>query len=260
MSGRCVALVSGKGGVGRTLLAASLGALLAARGNRVAMVDLNTGMRGLDMALGLESRVAFDLGDVLDGLCDLKQALGHGPDGLRLLAARQVRDSETLDEEQVRAIADALRAEYDWVLIDAAGGIGRGFSAAARCGCEALVVTTPDDAALRCAERSAGLWQRLDGLPPLLAVNRVDAALVEEGLQYTPETCAQVLDLPLCGVIPEDGEALRATLQKRPLSGESPAARGVENLLARLEDPAAKLWDWKPAKPAPLPFWKRRKA
>ena len=134
MSARAVALLSGKGGVGRTLLTASLGAMLAKKGRRVALVDLNTGMRGLDMALGLESRVAFDLGDALDGVCDLKQALVRGPDGLRLLAARQMRDTEELDEDALGRVMDALRAQFDWVLVDTAGGVGRGFTAAARCG------------------------------------------------------------------------------------------------------------------------------
>ena len=138
-------------------------------------------MRGLDMALGLESRVAFDLGDVLDGVCELRQALVRGPDGLRLLAARQMRDTEELDEDALGRVMDALRAQFDWVLVDTAGGVGRGFTAAARCGLEALAVTTPDDASLRCVERAAGLWQRLGGEPPMLCVNRIRPALAEEG-------------------------------------------------------------------------------
>ncbi len=261
MSARAVALLSGKGGVGRTLLTASLGARLAKEGRRVALVDLNTGMRGLDMALGLESRVAFDLGDVLDGVCELRQALVRGPDGLRLLAARQMRDTEELDEDALGRVMDALRAQFDWVLVDTAGGVGRGFTAAARCGLEALAVTTPDDASLRCVERAAGLWQRLGGEPPMLCVNRIRPALVEEGLQYTPQTCAQVVDLRLLGVVPEDAEALCAALRKTPLEGDSPAARGVENLLARLENPKHKLWDRNPAPPpqAGKPFLLRRR-
>lgn len=263
MSARVIALLSGKGGVGRTLLTASLGARLAKENRRVALMDLNTGMRGLDMALGLESRVAFDLGDVLDGVCELKQALVRGPDGLRLLAARQMRDTEELDEDALSRVMDALRAQFDWVLIDAASGVGRGFTAAANLGCEAIAVTTPDDASLRCVERAAGLWQRLGGEPPMLCVNRICPALVEEGLQYAPQTCSQVVDLYLLGVVPEDPQALRAALSKAPLEGDSPAARGVENLLARLENPKQKLWDWNPAPPpqADRPFlWKRRKA
>lgn len=260
MSGRLVTLLSGKGGVGRTMLTASLGTLLARRGQRAALVDLNTGMRGLDMALGLESRAAFDLGDVLEGVCGLKQALCRGEDGLCLLAARQVCDTEALDERRLGKIVSHLRDEFDWVLIDAAGGIGRGFTAAARLDGEAVAVTTPDDASIRCAERAAGLWQRLGGQTPMLCVNRIDAALVKEGLQYTPETCAQVLDMYLLGVVPEDEQALRAGLKKQPVCGDFPAAKGVENLLSRLEDPKAKLWNWNPEPEKKRPFWKRRKA
>lgn len=265
MSGRCVALFSGKGGVGRTLMTASLGAMLAGEGKRVALVDLNTGMRGLDMALGMESRVVFDLGDVLDGLCGVKQALLRTPGDMRLLAARQVRDTETLDENALCGVIAELKEAFDWVLLDTAGGVGRGFSAAARCGCEAIAVTTPDDASIRCVERAAGLWQRLDGQFPVLAVSRIDAALVAEGLQYTPETCAQVLDMPLCGVIPEDMQALRAALLKQPLAGDSPAARGMRNLLDRFMDPAVKVWNWnppvektEPVQPKKGFFWNRR--
>ena len=109
MSGQCLALFSGKGGVGRTLLTAAFGAHLASEGKRVALVDLNTGMRGLDMALGVESRVAFDLGDVLDGLCSARQALVKAPGEMRLLAARQVRDSETLENELRRATQEACK-------------------------------------------------------------------------------------------------------------------------------------------------------
>lgn len=265
MSGQCLALFSGKGGVGRTLLTAAFGAHLASEGKRVALVDLNTGMRGLDMALGVESRVAFDLGDVLDGLCSARQALVKAPGEMRLLAARQVRDSETLDEEGLRHVVDELRETFDWVLLDTAGGIGRGFSAAAACGSQAVAVTTPDDAAIRCVERAAGLWQRLDGQAPLLLVNRICARWVREGLQYAPQTCAQVLDMPLCGVVPEDEQAMRAWLSKKPLLGESPAAMGVKNALERMKNPAAKLWDWEAAQPQAetekerKPFWKKRR-
>ena len=94
----------------------------------------------------------------------------------------------------------------------------------------------------------------------MLCVNRIDAALVKEGLQYTPETCAQVLDMYLLGVVPEDEQALRAGLKKQPVCGDFPAAKGVENLLSRLEDPKAKLWNWNPEPEKKRPFWKRRKA
>lgn len=260
MSGRLTTLLSGKGGVGRTMLAASLGTLLARGGKRTALVDLNTGMRGLDMALGLESRAAFDLGDVLDGVCGVKQALCRGEDGLCLLAGRQVCDTEALDERRLEKIIAHLRTEFDWVLLDAAGGIGRGLTAAARLGGEAIAVTTPDDAAIRCAERAAGVWTRSGGQTPMLCVNRIDAALVQEKLQYLPETCAQVLDMYLLGVVPEDEQALRAGLKKQPVCGDFPAARGIENLLSRLENPKEKLWNWNPQPEKKQPFWRRRKA
>lgn len=248
MSGRAVAVVSGKGGVGKSMLTAALGAALALRGRRVALVDVNTGMRGLDMFLNLQDRVAFDLGDVLEKVCDLSTALvTDRRTGVRLLAARQVCDSEALDTEAFEAVVKALCAENDLVLLDAATGMGRGFTAAAVAAGEALLVTTPDDLSLRDAEHTADLLRRLSLPPPSLVVNRIRADLVDASLQYTPETCAQVLDVKLLGVVPDDNAALRMALSKQPVSGFSPAAGAIENLLDRLLDGEVPLRPWREA-------------
>lgn len=117
-------------------------------------------------------------------------------------------------------------------------------------------MTTPDDAAIRCVERAAGLWQRLDGQAPLLLVNRICARWVREGLQYAPANLRAGAGYALCGVVPEDEQAMRAWLSKKPLLGESPAAMGVKNALERMKNPAAKLWDWEAAHRRP----KRKKS
>lgn len=246
MSGQCWAVVSGKGGVGKSMLAIALGALWKARGKRVALVDLNTGVRGLDMLLGLENRIVFDLGDVLGGLCGAKQALVRDKrTGLSLIAAQQITDSEMLDEAAFSALVETLREMFDIVLLDAATGIGRGFTAAAQAADQALLIATPDDMALRDADRVAALLGRLEIPSPALVINRIREGFVDSGLQYEPAVCAQVLDLRVMGVIPDDAEVWRHSLEKKPAIGDFPAAAAIENLLLRLEDEAVPLRPWR---------------
>lgn len=261
MSGLSYAIVSGKGGVGKSMLAVALGAQWAAKGKRVALVDLNTGMRGLDMLLGLESRIVFDLGDVLDGYCEVWQALVKEKNtGLHLIAARQISDSEALDEDGLAELTHMLCGEFDMVLLDAATGIGRGFTAAARAAQKAILVVTPDDAALRDGDRVIGLLQRLDMPPPHVIINRIRADLVSEGLHYTPEVCAQALDTSIRGVIPEDDMILRCALQKRPAVGDFPGAAAIANAMARLENRDVPLLPWrKDERESALGFWERRR-
>lgn len=252
MKSCCV--VSGKGGVGKSMLVVALGAMWAAEGKRVALLDMNTGMRGLDMLLGLENRIVFDVGDVLDGICEVQQALVRDTQtGIRLLAARQIADSEALDEEALQLLVETLEGTHDIVLLDACTGIGRGFSAAVQATRAAILVTTPDDQALRDADRTNGLLQRMDMPPAHLVINRIREDLVGEGLQYTPEVCAQVLDIAVRGVIPEDDEALRRSLRKQPVVGDFPAGRAMDNLRARLVDTAVPLLSWQAQEEEDIP-------
>ncbi len=246
MDGNRLTVVSGKGGVGKSMLVVTLGALWAARGRRVALVDINTGMRGLDMLLGLENRIVFDLGDVLEGLCAPRQALVEDKrTGMRVIAARQISDTETLDLDALDRLTRVLSRDFDIVILDAASGIGRGFTAAVQAADRALLVTTPDDMALRDADRVSGLLQRLDMPPPLVVLNRIRPDLVEEGLQYEPRVCAQVLDMPIFAVIPDDDEILRCTLRKEPATGGFPAAEAMANLLDRLENASLPVRPWR---------------
>ncbi len=246
MDGKCLTIVSGKGGVGKSVLTVTLGALWATHGHSVALVDMNTGMRGLDMLLGLENRIVFDLGDVLEGLCAPRQALVEDKrTGMRIIAARQISDTEELDEAMLQKLTQILRVDFDHVILDAASGIGRGFTAAVRAADQALLVTTPDDMALRDADRVAGLLQRLDMPAPLVVINRIRPDFVDEGLQYDTQVCAQVLDMPVFAAIPDDDEITRCTLRKLPAIGGFPGAMAIENLLNRLENGKIPMRPWR---------------
>ena len=246
MSGRSIAVVSGKGGAGKSMLVTALGAQWAFHRKRVLLVDLNTGMRGLDMLLGLESRVVFDLGDVLDGMCGAEQAiLSDSRTGMRLLAARQISDTDTVNAQALSGLVKTLAEDFDVVLLDAPGGLGKNVRAAVGAAQEALLVTTPDDAALRDAERAAGLLSEMDVRLAGLVLNRIRPEFVEEGLQYTPEVCSQVLDVRVAGVIPDDREVWRRMLARQPINGDFPAAWAVRNLMERLEDSGTALRSWR---------------
>lgn len=245
MTGRLIAVMSGKGGVGKTMLTAALGAQWAARGKRVVLVDMNIGMRGLDMLMGLESRVGFDLGDVVEGACGLDSALLENRQlGVRIIAAKQFDEKKPLKERTLQIILEVLCLQNDIVLMDAPSGLSYGLELTARMAQEFLMVTTPDDASLRDAERTAAVLDTLEKPRPLLVVNRIHPRLVAEGLQYGPEVCAQLLDMRLAGVIPEDREAMRCTLRREVLHGAFPAMWALENLVERLDDMNAPLLPW----------------
>lgn len=265
MSGQCYTVVSGKGGVGKSMLVVALGALFALEGKSVALVDVNTGMRGLDLMLGMENRIVFDLGDVLEGHCEVRQALVREKStGMRVIAARQISDTEALNEEALLSLTRSLRERFEMVLLDSTSGIGRGFTASVRAAGAAILMTTPDDMALRDADRVTGLLHRLDMPSPRVVVNRIREDLVNAGLQYTPEVCAQVLDLPVCGVIPEDEQIMRAVLSKRPAIGDYHGAKAIQNVKSRLLDKNAPLLPWREERECESAekggFWKRRRA
>lgn len=250
MTGRAVAATSGKGGVGKTMLVAQLGARLARKGRRIVLIDMNTGMRGLDMALGLESRIGFDLGDVLDGRCGLDRALvEERSTGVRLIAAKQFSEDQPLNERTLKLILEVLCLQNELVLIDMPAGMTAELGMIARLADMLVYVTTPDDASLRNTERLRTALRAMGEPEALALINRVDAALVEEGLQHAPDVCRQVLDLPLLGAIPEDGEIERAMLGKAPLEEGTRAGGYFDEVGARLFDGDAPGATWQGPEP-----------
>ena len=219
MSARRIVVTSGKGGVGKTTTTANLGATLARRGHRVVLVDTDIGLRNLDLVLGLEKRIVFDLVEVVEGRCQLRQALIRDKrfESLNVLPAAQTREKTAVSEEQMAQIIEELAATADYVLIDCPAGIEHGFRSAVAGAREAIVVTTPEVSAIRDADRVVGkLVQR--NLPLRLIVNRIRPEMVKSGDMLSVDDVCGVLSLELLGMLPDDEEIIDATNRGEPLA------------------------------------------
>jgi septum site-determining protein MinD len=237
---RIIVTTSGKGGVGKTTVTSNLGAALAKINRKVALIDADFGLRNLDLLLGLEERVVYTAIDVLAGECRLAQALVKDKrlKGLVLLPAAQNRNKEAVQPEQMKKIASALAKGYDYIIIDCPAGIELGFRNAISPAKEALIVTTPEVAAVRDADRVIGLLEA-EGVNKIgLIVNRVRANMVQNNKMMSVEDVLELLGVPLIGVIPDDERVIVATNKGEPLvlgEEESLPAIAFTNIARRLE-------------------------
>jgi septum site-determining protein MinD len=218
MSARRIVVTSGKGGVGKTTTTANVGAALARRGHRVVLVDADIGLRNLDLVLGVEKRIVFDLVEVVEGRCQLRQALIRDKrlETLSILPAAQTRDKEAVSEEQMTRIAVELGELADYVLIDSPAGIEHGFRNAIAGATEAIVVTTPEVSSIRDADRVIGkLAER--NLPIRLIVNRVRADMVRSGDMMSVDDVCEILSSELLGTVPDDEVVIDATNRGEPV-------------------------------------------
>jgi septum site-determining protein MinD len=210
---RVITITSGKGGVGKTTSTANLGTALAMQGFKVAVVDADIGLRNLDVVMGLENRIVYDLVDVLEGRCRMRQALikdKHFPD-LCLLPAAQTRDKDAVSPEDMIALSNQLRAEFDYVLIDSPAGIEGGFRNAIAGADEVVIVTTPEVSAVRDADRIIGLVEAFEKGHPRLVINRIKPKMVSRGEMMSIEDVLQILAIELIGVVPDDEQIVTAT-------------------------------------------------
>src|SRR5690349_1875304 len=235
---RVITITSGKGGVGKTTTTANLGTALAIQGSKVAVVDADIGLRNLDVVMGLENRIVYDLVDVIEGRCRLRQALikdKHFPD-LCLLPAAQTRDKDAVTADDMIALCNQLRAEFDYVLIDCPAGIEGGFRNAIAGADEVLVVTTPEVSAVRDADRIIGLVEAAELPPPRLILNRLNPALVQRGEMMTTSDVQDILAIELVGIVPEDSTIVMASNRGEPaaLSTTSKAGRAYREIAQRL--------------------------
>jgi len=236
--GRTIVITSGKGGVGKTTTTANIGAALANGGANVLLIDSDIGLRNLDLIMGLENRVIFDIVDVLEGRCRIKQAIVKDKknERLQLLPASQTRDKSAINEKQMRSLLDELRSSYDYILIDCPAGIEQGFKNAIAGADEAIIVCTPEVASIRDADRVIGLLASSDVNHIKLVVNRYNYDLVKRGDMLTVKDIEEILGVKAIGVIPDDEMVVRSSNIGEPIVNmvRSLAGKAYQDIAERL--------------------------
>ena len=235
--GEAIVVTSGKGGVGKTTSSANVATALALLGKKVCMVDTDIGLRNLDVIMGLENRIIYDLIDVADGRCRLNQALVKDKrfDELYMLPAAQTKDKDAIKPEQVRDIVLELKKDHDYVIIDCPAGIEQGFPNAIAGADRAIVVTTPENAAVRDADRVIGILEQ-EKIPSRLIINRVRSNMVKSGEMLDIDEICQVLAIDLVGIVPDDEKVIVASNTGEPtvMNPASRAAIAYRNIARRI--------------------------
>lgn len=236
--GEAIVITSGKGGVGKTTSSANLGTALALSGKKVCLVDTDIGLRNLDVVMGLENRIVFDLVDVVEGRCRLPQALIKDKrfEELYLLPAAQTSDKSAVTPEQMIDIIRQLRQDFDYVLIDCPAGIEQGFKNAVAGADKAIVVTTPEVSSMRDADRIIGLLEKEEIEPPKLIINRVRSHMLKNHEMLDVDEIVRTLSIELIGIVEDDEEVIKATNKGEPVALEpnSKASIAYRNIARRL--------------------------
>ena len=233
-----IVVTSGKGGVGKTTSSANIGTGLALIGKSVVMIDADIGLRNLDVVMGLENRIVYNLVDVIEGNCRLKQALIKDKryQNLYLLPAAQTRDKNSVRPEQMAKLCESLRQEYDYILIDCPAGIEQGFKNAIAGADRAIIVTTPEVSAVRDADRIIGLLEANEIKRLELIINRIRIDMVKRGDMMAIDDVSEILAIELLGIVPDDEAVIVNTNKGEPAvtDDSSRAGKAFRNIALRI--------------------------
>ncbi len=238
MAGKVITITSGKGGVGKSTTTANLALGLALAGKRVVAVDLDIGLRNLDMILGLENRIVYDVVNIVEKACKLNQALikDKRTDNLYLIAAAQTRDKSAVNAQQIIDLTNELKQSFDFIILDSPAGIESGFKNAMLPADEVIIVTTPEISAVRDADRVIGILESNEKNEMSLIINRINPVLVKKGDMMSKDDVLQVLSIPLLGIVPEDSNIVSYTNIGEPsiLHKDSKSGKAYKNIVQRL--------------------------
>lgn len=232
-----IVVTSGKGGVGKTTTSANVGTGLAKLGKKVCLIDTDIGLRNLDVVMGLENRIVYNLVDVIEGNCRIKQALIRDKrhQGLYLMPSAQTRDKSSVSPGQMIKVIEHLKEQFDYIILDCPAGIEQGFQNAIAGADRALVVTTPEVSAIRDADRIVGLLEANGFKQMDLIINRLRMDMVRRGDMMSASDVVDILAVPLIGIVPDDESVVISTNQGEPLVGsESPAGVAYANIVQRI--------------------------
>lgn len=236
--GEVIVITSGKGGVGKTTTTANIGTALAMEGKQVVLVDADIGLRNLDVVMGLENRIVYDLVDVIEGTCRLKQALIKDKrfNGLFLLPAAQTKDKTSVSTKQMQELSKELKEQFDYILFDCPAGIEQGFKNAIAGADKAIIVTIPEVSAVRDADRIIGLLSSSGLADPKLIVNRLRIDMVKRGDMMNIEDTIDILGIDLLGVVPDDERIVISTNRGEPVVTEegTMAGKAYRNIAKRI--------------------------
>jgi len=238
MGATVLTITSGKGGVGKTTTTANVAVALAEKNQKVVCIDGDIGLRNLDIVMGLENRIVYDLVDVVEGRCRVRQAMIRDkrlPD-LYLIPAAQTRDKSAVSPSDMVRLCEELRQDFDWILIDSPAGIERGFRNAISPADMVLVVTNPEVSAVRDADRIIGLVEAEEKGPAKLIINRVNVAMVKRGDMLAADDILDLLAIELVGLVPEDGVVMIGTNRGQAIvqNPKSSAGKAFQNIACRL--------------------------